>query len=87
MAYDLDELSNEELSQFKNHRKVQSFLKGIQALFVALTMLVSTLEIAELLDSEYQMDYVAILNEARELRQKLLGLKDQIDNLLENEDR
>ena len=33
------------------------------------------------------MDYVAILNEARELRQKLLGLKDQIDNLLENEDR
>lgn len=49
--------------------------------------MISTLQIAELLDSEYQMDYVAILNEARELRQKLLGLKDQIDNLLENEDR
>ena len=49
--------------------------------------MISTLQIAELLDSEYQMDYVAILNEARELRQKLLSLKDQIDNLLENEDR
>ena len=29
MAYDLDELSEEELAQFKTHKKVKVFLTGI----------------------------------------------------------
>ena len=65
MAYDLDELSEEELQQFKQHKKVQVFLTGIQAMLVALTFFVDTLQTAEQLDSQYQMDFEAILNEAR----------------------
>ena len=85
MNSDLDELTSEELSQFKTHKKVQVFLTGIQALLVALTLQVCTLETAEQLDSQFQMDFEAILNEARQLKQRLLGLKEQIDRLLEIE--
>ena len=51
-------------------------------MLVALTLKISTLETAEQLDSQFQIDFEAILNEARQLKQKLLGLKDQIDSLL-----
>ena len=38
MAYDLDELTEEEISQFKSNKKVQVFLTGIQALLLTLSM-------------------------------------------------
>ena len=47
MASDLDELNSEELTLFKEHRKVKTFMQGIQALLVTLTMLISTLDVAE----------------------------------------
>ena len=53
MAYDLDELSEEEIQQFKTHQKVQVFLAGIQSMVMTLTMQVCTLEIAEQLDSQF----------------------------------
>ena len=82
MAYEMDELSEEEVEQFKSHKKVKVFLTGIQAMLVVLSMQISTLETAEQLDSQFQIDFEAILNEARQLKQNLMGLKDQVDRLL-----
>lgn len=75
MAYDLDDLSEEELAQFKSHRKIKVFVTGIHAMLMALTLHVASLEVAEQLDCQYQMDFEVILSESRQLKQKLLGLK------------
>ena len=84
MAFDLEDLNQEELEQFKSHRKIKIFVAGIEAMLVALTLHIATLDVAEQLDCQYQMDFEVILSESRQLKQKLLGLKDQIDNLLGN---
>ena len=85
MAYEIDELSEDEITQLKTHPKVRVFLTGIQAMLVALTLWLGSLETAEQLDSQFQIDFEAILNEARQLRQTLMGLKDSIDRLLGHE--
>ena len=82
MAYDLDQLDEEELAQFVEHKKIKTFLLGIQAMLVALTLMIESLKVAEQLDSQFQIDFEAIHNEASQLKRKLLGLNDQINNLL-----
>ena len=63
-----------------------TFTQGIQAMLTLLSFNMRTLETAEQLDSRFQMDFEALLNEAKQLQQKLRGLKDQIENLLGVED-
>ena len=83
MAFGLDDLDEEELAQFKEHKKVRVFFQGINALLVSLTLIIGTVEVAENLESQYQMDFEAILSDARSLKMNLMGLNDQLNSLLE----
>jgi len=83
MSFDADQFDPGEMEQFKAHKKVRVFKQGVQALLVALTLLVSSLETAEQLDSQFQMDFEAILAEANQLKLKLTDLKRRIEELLD----
>lgn len=85
MAFGLDDLDEEELAQFKEHKKVRVFFQGINALLVSLTLIIGTVEVAENLESQYQMDFEAILSDARSLKMNLMGLNDQLNSLLDFE--
>lgn len=85
MAFGLDDLDEEELAQFKEHKKVRVFFQGINALLVSLTLIIGTVEVAENLESQYQMDFEAILSDARSLKMNLMGLNDQLNSLLDIE--
>ena len=85
MAFGLDDLDEEELAQFKEHKKVRVFFQGINALLVSLTLIIGTVEVAENLESQYQMDFEAILSDARSLKMNLMGLNDQLNSLLDLE--
>lgn len=83
LAFGLDELEEDELNVFKEHKKVRVFMTGVMALLIALLLLNETLEVAEHLESQFAIDYEALRNEARTLIQKLRGLRDQLSRLLD----
>jgi len=53
IAFELDDLTQEEMQQFREDPKVENLIQGLKVINVAMKLLVKTLEVCEQLDTAY----------------------------------
>ena len=79
---DIGDFSSEELKEFTESPKMKTFLSGIEALKLLLKLQIKNLEVAEQLDSQYQIDFQALHGDAKELQSKLVQIETSLYGLL-----